>query len=131
MPGMTNYLANKVLDHVLRGNVSEAEYNRPSQVFLALHTGDPGVNGTANEVPTGTYARQSILFDASASGVITNTSSPLFTMPACTVSYFSIWDNSTGGNCVFYDTITPPQEFNTADTFSPQAGALTISKIAS
>lgn len=131
MAGLTNYLANKMLDHALRGHVSESEYERPSQVYLALHTGNPGDTGSENEVSGGAYARQIVTFAESAEGVIENSNVPLFTMPACTVSYFSVWDASTGGNCLFYDIIASPQTFNTSDTFSPQAGAVTISKIGS
>lgn len=131
MAGLTNYLANKMLDHALRGDVSGSEYERPSQVYLALHTDDPGETGASNEVAGGAYARQPVTFSESAVGVIVNSNVPLFTMPACTVSYFSIWDASVAGNCLFYDIVASPQTFNTSDTFSPQVGAVSISKIGS
>jgi len=79
--------------------------------FLALHTGDPGEAGSANEVATGAYVRKAITFGAPADGVFTSTNAPEFTATGAAwgeISYLSIWDAETVGNCLFQGAATAP-----------------------
>ncbi len=51
--GLSAYLANKFLDAVGNGTAYSA-----ANVYIKLHTGDPGANGTANaatETPKASY----------------------------------------------------------------------------
>lgn len=61
--------------------IPEADLNRAADANaslinrVSLHTGDPGVDGTANELTVGTapgYARQVIAFDPAAAGIAVN-----------------------------------------------------------
>jgi len=131
MAGMTQYLAESLINHVLRASAGGTSYSQPALVYLALHTDDPGPSGGLNEVIGGSYARQLITFGAPINNETSNSSIITFHMPACSVSYFSIWDASTSGNCLFTDSLASTLEFNTADTFEIQASALKISQIGS
>ena len=93
---ISNYLENKILDAVLR-NVSLAV----TTAYVSLHTADPGETG-ANEATGGSYARQSVAFDAAASGATANTSAINFTgMPSATIMAVGVWDAATVGNCLW------------------------------
>lgn len=134
MSGITPYLAEKLLDHALRGDESGTDYEQPTAIYLALHTSAPSESGVGGEVSGGAYARQQILFNPAGEpiddpGQISNSEDALFTMPACTVTHFSLWDAPTGGNCLFTNAMGTNQVFNSGDTYSPQPGALTITRL--
>jgi hypothetical protein len=66
---------------------------------LSLHTGDPGVDGTANEVAGGSpaYARVACTFVAAASGERLLNTTVTFDVPASTsVAYVGWWDYNAG-----------------------------------
>jgi hypothetical protein len=63
----------------------------------ALHTGDPGAaNAADNEVTGGSpaYARKAITWGAAGSGTMDETTSPVFDVPATTVSWVSFWNTA-------------------------------------
>jgi len=119
---MSYALANALLDAYLR-NVSHAE----AQQYASLHTGDPGVTG-ADECTGGSYGRQTIEFDAAASGATANTNQEEWTsMPACTISHVGLWDASTSGNFQQGGSITGgSKSVNSGDTVRLAAGDLDI-----
>jgi hypothetical protein len=64
---------------------------------VSLHTGDPGSEGTSNEVTGGTpaYARKAITFSAASSGARDSSSAPVFDIPASTtVRWVGFWNSS-------------------------------------
>jgi hypothetical protein len=129
----SNYLENKVLDHVLRNTA----YTQPSNLFVGLFTntsGSAGANleaGTlTDEVSGGSYARQSASFSA-ASGGSASTSATL-TFPAATanwgtITHVAVLDASTSGNVLFWGQVTTSKTIETGDTFQITSGNLTIS----
>ena len=140
MSAASNYLENKVLDHVLR--YGTAPFTAPSTVYLALFTGTASTTldnleaGTlTNEVSTsGTaYSREAITFSAASSGSISN-ASPGVTFDAATASWGTItcvalMDGGTAGagNVLFYGQVTTAKAIDSGDTFSVSTGALTVS----
>jgi len=132
----SNYLENKVLDHVLTASA----YTQPSR-YLALFTGTASSTkanleaGTlTDEVSTsGTaYARQAIAFDAASSGSTSNNGTVTF--PAATASFGTITcvaimdsDVEGSGNVLFYGEVTTAKTIDTGDTFQVSDGNLTIS----
>lgn len=70
---------------------------------LSLHSGDPGVDGTANELTGGTpaYARKACTYAAAASGERLLSSDVTFDVPASTVSWVGKWDYN-GGSMIFH-----------------------------
>lgn len=65
--------------------------------FISAHTADPVDSGT-NEVSGGTYARQSITWNASAAKNLNSSNVPSIPIPAATtVTHLGFWDSLTGG----------------------------------
>jgi hypothetical protein len=135
MSAASNYLENKVLDHVLK----VASYSQPSDLFLGLFT-NTSTNAAANleagtltdEVSTaGTaYARRSVAF-ASASGGSSATNATVTFSAATsnwgTITHVAVMDASTSGNVLFWGAVTTSKTIETGDTFQVTSGNLTIS----
>ena len=97
--------------------------------YLSLHTADPGTTG-GSEVTGGSYARQSITWNAASSGTQTSSNAQNFTgMPATTIGYFGIWSASTAGTYLGGGTVggvtTVPSGSTVA--FASAAVSLTVS----
>lgn len=111
MTGFTPYFANKVMDHCL-GAVS---WTPPATVYLQLHTGDPGPDGTASASATTT--RRAATWSASANGRISMTSDLTWTAAAKeSISHVSGWDASTSGHCLFTDEFDAAKNLFVGDT---------------
>jgi hypothetical protein len=128
MSAASNYLENKILDHVL----TATSYSQPSR-FLALYTASPGEAGShTNEVSTsGTaYARQAVTFAAASSG--SSATNATVTFPTATanwgtVTVVAVMDAATSGQVLFYGDVTTAKQIDSGDTFTVTAGNLTIS----
>jgi hypothetical protein len=116
----STYLANKILDHVLRNTA----YTPPATVYLSIHTADPGNTG-ANECSGGSYARTAIEFSAAASKAAANSNTENVVLPACTPTHWGTWDASSGGNFLFSGTLNPNNvAFIAGDTIQIASAAL-------
>lgn len=125
MASMTDYLQDKIRDHVLR-NVS---YTSPTTVYIALFTTATTGAGGGTEVTGGSYARQACAFTAGASGTgaADNTAAESFTnMPACTVTHLAIMDASTAGNMLLHGPLTASKVVAGGDTFTLLAGSIDV-----
>ena len=136
MSAASNYLENKILDHVLTATA----FTQPAR-YLALFTGTASTTkdnleaGTlTNEVSTsGTgYARQAVTFAAASSG--TSATNATVTFPAATASWGTITciavmdsDVEGSGNVLFYGEVTTAKAIDSGDTFQVSSGNLTIS----
>jgi hypothetical protein len=121
---LSNYLENKVLDHIL-GTTS---YTMPSTVYVALYTAAPNDAGGGTEVSGGSYARQTADFDAAASGATQNTGNIDFVnMPASTVVAIGIHDALTSGNLLVWGTLSTNKSLDLGDTLRIATGDLDIS----
>lgn len=125
----SNYLENKVLDHVL----TSTSYTAPGTRYLALFTADTGLetNSPSAEISTsGTaYARQAVTFAAASSG--SSSTNATVTFPAATanwgtVTHVAVMDASTAGNVLFWGAVTTSKTIETGDTFQVTSGNLTI-----
>lgn len=124
MSQLSNYLENALLNAVLRAT----SYTSPAKVYLALHTADPGEDGTGTEVSGGSYARQEITFGAPTDGETSNTNEikfPVATANWGTVTHFSIRDANTTGNSLFYGEFSASKLIETNDQFVVAVGNLT------
>lgn len=122
MAGFSNYLENELLDHAL----GTGAFTMPSNVYVSLHTADPGETG-ANEVTGGSYARQVATFGAAASGTTSNSGDLSFTdMPAATVTHVGVWDASSAGNPLFLGALSSAKVVNSGDTFRISTGDLDV-----
>jgi len=124
--GASNFLENKILDHVLR----VSSYSQPSALYVALYTTDPGDGDSGTEVSGGSYARVSVSFGAASNGTSSNSAAVEF--PTATASWGTIVsagirDASTGGNLLFYGSLTQSVTIGADETLRFPAGNLTIS----
>ena len=133
MSAASNYLENKVLDHVL----TSTGYTAPTTRYLGLFTNTSGSAATnleagtlTDEVSGGSYARQSVTFAAASSG--TSATNATVTFPAAsanwgTITHVAVMDASTGGNVLFWGAVTTSKTIETGDTFQVSSGNLTVS----
>ncbi len=86
--------------------------------WLRLHTGDPGSAGTANASAETTRKQLSFAAPSAGSSVATAASWTGWSAGAETISYFSIWDASTGGNFKQSGQFSVAKGVTNSDTFN-------------
>ena len=116
---ISNYAENKLLDTL------RAQSFSVSNVYVKLHTGDPGEDGTSNAATETT--REEVTFSAASSGSMAASATVEWTNVSTTETYshFSLWDNSTAGNCLWTGSLSSSASVTAGDTF--QITALTLS----
>ena len=119
--GLSSYLANKFLDAVGNATAYSA-----ANVYVKLHIGEPGANGTAN--PATETTRKSISFSAASAGVLTSDADVSWENIAGSedATFFTVWDNLTAGNFLFSGTVAG-NAYTAGDTFTIPSGSLTVS----
>lgn len=102
----SDYSADKVNDHVLRGHVGGTSYSQPTQIKASLHSSDPGPdNDPDTEISGGSYERQTITFGPSSGGISSNDAEVTFLLvPTTSVTHVALWDEL--GNMIWHDDIT-------------------------
>lgn len=134
----SQYLADEILDWFKGGAFPSA----PSNVFISVHTGDPGVSGTSNDVTSsvrGTANRVqiatsafSVIGNASGGGrEITNSNVVQVTASAAnagttTLTHFGVWDAITAGNFLASGSLTASVGVQTGDTVQFNQNAMAI-----
>lgn len=128
MSAASNYLENKILDHVLTATA----YTQPSTRYLALFTASTGLetNSPSAEISGGSYARQAVTFAAASSG--SSATNATVTFPAAsanwgTITHVAIMDAASSGNVLFWGAVTTSKTIESGDTFQVTSGNLTIS----
>jgi len=130
MGAATDYLENKILDHIL-GNVS---YSAPATLYVGLATGVADNGTITGEPTTGSYARvavtnNTINFPSAAGGTKSNGTEITFpeaTGDWGTITHAFIADAATGGNVLLYSTLSIAKTITSGDTGSFPAGTLTF-----
>jgi hypothetical protein len=119
--GLSAYTANKLLDAL--GNATAFSV---ADVYIKLHVGDPGANGTSNAATETT--RKVVTFAAPSTGSIASDSAASWTNIAGSqdATHFTAWDNLTAGNFLFSGTITS-NPYTAGDTVTIASGSLTAS----
>ena len=130
MGSFSNYLENKVLDHV----TGKTAYGKPT-AYVALFTAcADGEAGTVTEHTIGQdgYARVATAgadWNAAANGAVSNANAITFPQASGswgTAAYFGLYDAASGGNLLAYGTLTTPKAIGAGDTASFAAGQLSI-----
>jgi hypothetical protein len=118
---ISNYAELKILDHL----TGRAAWTAPSTVYIKLHTGDPGEEGTSNAATN--TDRKSASWSAASSGSIATSATLEWTNVSTTETYshWSAWDNSTAGNCLWTGALSASAAVTAGDTF--QITSLTLS----
>jgi hypothetical protein len=103
---VSDYLANAILDKILRG-VDFVTAN----VYVSLHRADPGLTGTA-ECIGGSYSRQQVStagWAAAGSRLSSNLNAVQWlAMPSAALSYVGLWDSPSNGNFLIGGPMTSP-----------------------
>lgn len=93
-------------------------YTAPSDVFVKLHTGDPGSAGTANA--SAETDRKDLTFAAPSGGssAASAVSWTAWDAGSETISHFSIWDASTAGNFLQSGALSASKAVSNGDTLN-------------
>ena len=141
MSAMSDYLENKLVDHLFRAQTLAA----PATLHIGLLTAAPSDSGGGTEVSGNNYARVAVTSSlanwagtqAAASttassgtgGQTSNNGAITFPTPSGnwgTVSHFGIYDAASSGNLLFWGALTIAKTINQSDTVSFPAASLTI-----
>lgn len=134
----SDYLEQKLLDHVLGG----ADYTRVATVYVAAFTAAPSDTGGGTEVVTtgGTaYARVAVTNNstnfpaATGTSPATKTNGTAINFPVAgaswgTVVAAAIFDASTGGNLLYWGTLTANKTIDINDQLTFAASSITITE---
>lgn len=127
----TAYLEQKLLNHVFSGE----SYTPPTQLYLALFTGDPGRLGeVAEEIADSAYERQAVIFTAAADDETSGSNVknvydieyPQATEDWGTVSHAMVTDAQTGGNGLYYVALDTAKEITVDDFIKFPAGSFVV-----
>lgn len=140
MSAMSDYLENKIIDHILRGT----PYTAPSgNVCIGLFTTTPVDAGGGTEVSGNNYIRANVAASLSgwtgtqggsgavssgSSGFANNAAPIIFPAPTGNwgvIQGFGMYDSFTGGNLLFYGALSIPKTINNGDA-APSFAANTL-----
>lgn len=125
MSAMSDYLENKILDHVL----GTTAYTAPSTVYIGLSTGSFGDDNSGTELTGNNYSRVSAAFDAASGGTTDNTAAIEFAAATGswgTVSHFGIFDAASSGNLLIHGAFSTGKLISSGDVLKISAGDLDI-----
>lgn len=135
MSAASDYLENKVLDHVL----TATSFTAPSVRYLALFTNTSGqaadnleAGTLTDEISTSStgYGRETVTFAAASGGSSATNATVTFDAATAswgTVTHVAVMDAATSGNVLFYGAVTTSKTIDSGDTFQVTSGNLTIS----
>ena len=119
---IANYAEGKLLDAVFN-NVSFVV----AQPYVKLHISDPGEDGTSGAA--GETTRKALSTGAASGGQVVSDADLTWTNVSTgeTYSHVSVWDASSGGNCLWTGALASPKTVTAGDTFTIPSGQLTVS----
>jgi len=104
----------------------------PSALWVQLHTGSPGANGTT--AVSSTTTREQVTLGTPASGSVSESNTPTWPAWAGTngevVSDISVWDASTSGAFLFSAQLSSSKTVNTGDTLELTTLSVSVAPIA-
>jgi hypothetical protein len=126
MAELSNFLENKLLDHVLRNT----SYTSPTTVYVGLFTSDPTDAGTGTEVSGGSYARQILSVTTATGGIVTSSADVTFPQATGswgTISHIGVLDALSSGNLLMHTPLTTSRAIESGDILKISTGNLTAS----
>lgn len=136
MSALSDYLENKLLDHLVKATA----FSSPATLYVGLFTADPGESGVSNEltIGTGAYARavvtnNNVNFPLCPIGVAPVKSNgaviqfPTSTTNWGTITHWAIYDASTAGNMIAHGAFTRSYSAVIGDAPKIAVGALSLS----
>ena len=134
MAGLTNYLEDKIWNHVF----GSTTYTKPTNWYVGLLTATPSDSASGTEVSGGSYARQVCAFTITGTGTALATNTSAITFPTATadwgiVGWVGIYDSVSGVNLVAYQALqksdfstTTTKTVNDGDIFKFNASTIKI-----
>lgn len=128
MAGFSDYLEDKVLDHVFGGS----SYTAPGTLYVGLYTAAPSDSGGGTEVSGGSYARKSMpamTVSGTSPTEATNGAAVEFitaTGSWGTVTHVGVFDAASSGNLMAWAALTASKTVSSGDVFRFDAGDLDI-----
>ena len=141
MAAMSDYLENKLIDHIFRNTA----FTVPTTVYIGLLTAAPADAGGGTEVSGGAYARVQVGpslatwngthgnttgVSSGTGGQTSNAATITFPTPTANwgvITHFGIFDASSAGNLLFHGALTASKTVNNGDPAPVfNAAALTI-----
>lgn len=127
--GFSNYLINKLLDHVLGGG----DYSRPATVYIALATAEPS-DASISEVTYTSYVRKAVTnnatnFPAASGGSKSNGVVLEFvqsTGGSSTATHFAILDADVAGNILGWGPLSTSRTIESGDIPRFAVGELVV-----
>lgn len=119
----STYSQDKINDAIYKGVNPSLGASR----YLALFSTNPTAAGSGTEASGGSYARQSITFNASSAGVSTNSNAITFSsLGAGSYPYYGVYDALTAGNLVVYGALPNTINSNSGDAVTITAGGISF-----
>ena len=128
MAGFSDYLEDKVLNHVFGGTA----YTAPGTLYVGLYTAAPSDSGGGTEVSGGSYARKSMpamTVSGTSPTEATNGAAVEFVTATGswgTVTHVGVFDASSSGNLLAWAALTASKTVSSGDVFRFDAGDLDI-----
>lgn len=141
MAAMSDYLENKLVDQIFRGQA----FTFPTNLYVGLLTAAPSDVGGGTEVTGNNYSRVTVasslanwagtqgagttVASTGTTGTTSNNGVLTFPTPSAswgTVVAFGVYDAVSAGNLLFYGTLTISKTINSGDTVTFPAAALSI-----
>jgi len=116
MAGLTNYLEDKIINHVF----GSTTYTKPTNWYVGLLTATPSDSAAGTEVSGGSYARMVCAFTITGSGLAEAKNTSAITFPTATadwgvVGWVGIYDALSSGNLAAYQNLQQ-SDFSTSTT---------------
>lgn len=142
MTAMTDYLENKLIDQIFRGQA----FTFPTTLYIGLFTANPTDTGGGTEVSGNAYARVSVasslanwagtqaaastVASSGSSGTTSNNGVITFPTPTPsgwgTVTGMGIFDAASGGNLLVWSPLTASKVVNSGDNVTFPAASLSF-----
>ncbi len=127
MASKSDYLENKILEHVLKNT----SMTSPTTVYVGLMTTAPTDAAPGTEVSGSNYARKAITFAAASGGSIAQNADVLFDVASGswgTIVGYGIFDALTTGNMLYWSTVTPNKAIATNDQAKITSGTIVVTE---
>ena len=123
MAEFSDYLEDKIIDHILRAQA----FTPPATIYAGLFTAAPSDAGGGTEVSGGSYARQSVALSAASGGASSNSADITFPQATAdwgTIGWLALFDAVSAGNMLMWSALDASKVINNGDTFKINAGDL-------
>jgi hypothetical protein len=122
--GLSATIANDFLEWIFNAS---ATATAPTNIWIQLHTGDPGAAGTANVAGNATRKDLTAAMGTASGGAITNTAAVTWTTGEVDTSedytHWALFDASTAGTFLCSGTVTA-NAVTTGDEFTLPIGEI-------